>query len=191
MKNLVRLAVLAAVLAVTTAAPAQPVPTAPAETEEAEPGPPPPLPNLTEPNARSAESLNEPGPRSAIPRALRSSGSRAGGPANDLNPGGLPEEPTAPRGDLAAVLTGQDLFHGHYCGAGQRGEGLAPTDALDAACQRHDACFEAAGHRSCACNLSLQREATFVSERPGLALEIRRRALSVAQAAELMACRAP
>lgn len=181
---------------IATGAPAQPMPTAPAETEEVgtaetEPGPPPPLPALTEPNARSAETLNEPGLRSTIPRTLRSSGSRAGGPANELNPGGLPEEPVPPRGDLAAVLTGAERFHGHYCGAGQRGEGLPPVDALDAACQRHDACFDAAGHRSCACNLSLQREATSVSERPGLALEVRRRALSVAQAAEVMACRAP
>lgn len=178
---------------IATSVPAQPAPaeTQEVETEEAEPGPPPPLPALTDPNARSAETLNEPGPRSAIPRTLRSSGSRAGGPANELNPGGLPEEPVPPRGDLAAVLTGANLFHGHYCGAGQRGEGLAPVDALDAACQRHDACFDAAGHRSCACNLSLQKEATAVSERPGLALEVRRRALSVAQAAEVMACREP
>ncbi|WP_348642125.1 hypothetical protein [Methylobacterium sp. WL6] len=67
----------------------------------------------------------------------------------------------------------------------------APTDALDAACQRHDACYDAAGHRSCECDQALRREATAVSERPDVPLEVRRRSLSVAEAADAMNCRAP
>ncbi|MGT2489355.1 hypothetical protein ACU4GA_32515 [Methylobacterium oryzae CBMB20] len=102
--------------------------------------------------AGPARALNEPGERSGIPKALRSSGSKAGGPANDLNPSGKAEAPAPPKGDLGRVIAGKELFHGNYCGKGQRGEGLPPTDALDAACMRHDACYVAAGYRSCGCD---------------------------------------
>ena len=161
------------------------------ETEEPVPGPPPPLPDLSDPNTRTGESANEPGASSSIPKALRSSASKAGGSANDLNPSGRPEGTPLPRGDLANVLTGRELFHGNYCGAGQRGEGLPPTDALDAACMHHDACYDTAGYRSCACDQTLKREASVVSEQPRVSLEVRRRALSVVEAAGVMDCRTP
>ena len=162
-----------------------------ADTEAVRPGPPPPLPDLSDPNSRTGEGLGEPDAQSGIPKALRGSASKSGGPANDLNPGGRAEEPPPPKGDLANVLTGKALFHGNYCGAGQRGVDLPPTDALDAACQRHDACYDAAGHRSCACDQALKREATAVSEQPNVTLEVRRRALSVVEAADAMNCGAP
>lgn len=174
----------------------QTVPEAPAAARESAespfpPGPPPPEPNLSEPNSRTGEAANEPGARSGIPKSLRNSGSSAGGPANDLNPGGAPEEAPLPRGSLSDVLTGRALFHGNYCGTGQRGEGMPPLDALDAACMRHDACYDAAGYRSCSCDRRLKREAGVVSERPDVAAEVRRRALSVVEAAEAMGCKAP
>ncbi|MFE1599787.1 phospholipase A2 family protein [Methylobacterium sp. ID0610] len=149
------------------------------------------MPELSDPNARTAGRADELDARTAIPQVLRRSGSQAGGPANDLNPSGRDEGPAPPRGDLATVLQGKDLFHGNYCGAGQRGEGLEPTDVLDAACQRHDACYDAAGHPSCACNRTLKREAALVSDQPDVPLEIRRRALSVAEAADAMRCERP
>ncbi|MGH1589621.1 hypothetical protein ACRBEV_16260 [Methylobacterium phyllosphaerae] len=161
------------------------------EADEPRPGPPLPLPELSDPNARAGEALNEPGERSGIPKALRSSGSKAGGPANDLNPGGRTEAPAPPRGDLGNVIAGKELFHGNYCGKGQRGEGLPPTDALDAACMRHDACYEAAGYSSCGCDAVLRHEAAVVSDSPGASLEVRRRALSVTEAATALGCRAP
>jgi hypothetical protein len=161
------------------------------EIEEAVPGPPPPLPDLTDPNSRTGEASNEPGSRSSIPKTLRGSASKAGGPANDLNPGGQAEEASLPRGDLSNVLTGKELFHGNYCGAGQRGEGLPPTDALDAACMHHDACYDTAGYRACSCDQTLKREAGLVAEKPSVPLEVRRRALSVVEAAGLMECKAP
>jgi hypothetical protein len=167
------------------------VPATTLEADEPRPGPPPPLPELSDPNGRAGEALNEPGERSGIPRALRGSGSRAGGPANDLNPGGRAEDPAPPRGELGRVIAGQELFHGNYCGKGQRGEGLPPTDALDAACMRHDACYDTAGYASCACDAILRREASAVADGPDAALEVRRRALSVVEAAAAMACRAP
>lgn len=185
-------AIAALLLSTAWEAPAQAATEAPAvEVEEGRPGPPPPLPDLADPNGRAGEPLNQPGPNSGIPRALRGSADRAGGPANDLTEVDRPDEPPLPKADLAQVLEGKALFHGNYCGAGQRGEGLPPTDDLDAACLRHDACFDAAGHRSCACNVRLEREAAAVSERPGLSRQVRERALSVAQAAEVMACQAP
>lgn len=161
------------------------------EADEPRPGPPPPLPDLSDPNGRAGEALNEPGERSGIPKTLRASGSKAGGPANDLNPSGQAEAPAPPKGDLGKVAAGQDLFHGNYCGTGQRGEGLPPIDALDAACMRHDACYDAAGYSSCACDATLKREAASVSDAPGASLETRRRALSVTQATVAMRCRAP
>lgn len=166
-------------------------PAATAEADEPRPGPPPPLPDLSEPNTRAGEALNEPGGGSGIPKALRGSGSRAGGPANDLNPGGQAEAPAPPRGDLGKVLAGRELFHGNYCGKGQRGEGLPAIDALDAACQRHDACYEASGYSSCACDATLKREAGVVADSPQVSLEVRRRALSVVEATAAMECRAP
>ncbi|GJE12815.1 hypothetical protein FOHLNKBM_3867 [Methylobacterium longum] len=161
------------------------------EADEPRPGPPPPLPDLSEPNGRAGEALNEPGERSGIPKALRGSGSKAGGPANDLNPGGRAEAPAPPRGEIGQVIAGQALFHGNYCGKGQRGEGLPPTDDLDAACMRHDACYDAAGYSSCACDATLRREAASVADGTNASLEVRRRALSVIEAAAAMACRAP
>jgi len=161
------------------------------EDSEPRPGPPPPLPDLSDPNGRGGEPLSEPGERSGIPKALRSSGSRAGGPANELNPSGRAEEPTPPKGDLGQVVAGTALFHGNYCGKGQRGEGLPPTDDLDAACMRHDACYDTAGYSSCACDATLKREATLVSDSPKASLEVRRRALSVIEAAAAMECRTP
>jgi hypothetical protein len=163
----------------------------PATEDDVAPGPPPPLPDLADPNGRAGTALNEPDERSGIPKSLRASGSRAGGPANELNPGGRTEAPAPPRGELVNVLAGRALFHGHYCGKGNRGEGLAPIDALDAACMRHDACYGTAGYSSCACDATLRREATLVSDDPSVSLETRRRALSVTQAAAAMACSQP
>lgn len=157
----------------------------------ARPGPPPPLPDLADPNARAGTALNEPDESSGIPKSLRASGSKAGGPANELNPGGRAEAPAPPKGDLQRVVAGRELFHGNYCGKGQRGEGLAPIDALDAACMRHDACYGTAGYSSCNCDATLRREATAVSDDPSVSLETRRRALSVTQATAAMECRQP
>ena len=194
-RTLPLLLVLVLVLGAIPAATAQVVEPAPpaqgVEVEEPRPGPPPPLPDIADPNSRTGESLGEPGPRSGIPKALRGSAAKAGGPVNDLNPSGRPEEPPLPKSDLGAVLAGKALFHGNYCGAGQQGEGLPPTDDLDAACMRHDACYDTAGYRSCACDAALKREAAAVSERPGLSRQVRERALSVTEAADAMGCTAP
>ncbi len=106
-------------------------------------------------------------------------------------PAGRAEAPAPPKGDLGQVIAGAALFHGNYCGKGQRGEGLPPIDALDAACMHHDACYDTAGYSSCACDAALRREASAVGDDPDVSLEVRRRALSVIEATAAMACRAP
>jgi hypothetical protein len=56
---------------------------------------------------------------------------------------------------------------------------------------RHDACYDTAGYSSCACDATLKRDAAIVSDSPSVSLEVRRRALSVIEAATAMDCRAP
>ena len=88
--SLLRSIVLVTTLILAQGALAQTVEEVPeaAEVESAPPGPPPPLPDMSDPNSRSGEALVEPDARSGIPKALRGSASKAGGPANDLNPSG-------------------------------------------------------------------------------------------------------
>ena len=57
------------------------------------------------------------------------------------------------------------LFHGNYCGPGNNAP-LAPIDALDAACARHDACTPSHGLASSACNARLQRDTDAVAHDP-------------------------
>ena len=90
----------------------------------------------------------------------------------------------------APLKNGELVFHGNYCGVGNKA-GAEPIDALDVACMRHDACYDTAGYNSCACDTTLKREASVVSDSPRASLEVRRRALSVIEAATAMDCRTP
>lgn len=86
---------------------------------------------------------------------------------------------------------GDLLFHGNYCGPGGRA-GLPPVDALDAACQRHDACSPAVGTGlpSCGCNAQLAREAALIAEtRRPIPDDERAAAGFVAAGARVLACR--
>lgn len=126
-----------------------------------------------------------------VPSFQRGSNTRAGGPANELNTSDGRKKEELPGGSVRNALTGADLYHGNHCGMGTRGAELAPTDELDASCQRHDQCYEKAGRRSCACDHQLRQEALTVSTTGRLSRELRARALSVSQAAELMECQEP
>lgn len=162
---------------------------APVEAQSAapEPGPAPA-------DART-EASEPPAPRPEdappVPSFQSRSGQRAGGPANELNTRDTRATEELPGGSATEAIAGRDLYHGNYCGHGQRGAELAPTDELDAVCKRHDDCFDAAGRRSCACNTVLRREALAVANTARLSRELRARAASVAQAAELMECVRP
>jgi hypothetical protein len=96
-----------------------------------------------------------------------------------------------PGGSVVDALRGRDLFHGNFCGAGSRLGAFDPTDELDAACKRHDECYDLNGRRSCGCDRTLRREALAIANNPQASREIRRRAGVVVQAAELMACEGP
>lgn len=126
-----------------------------------------------------------------IPKYQRGSGQRAGGPANELNTGEARAAEKLPGGSVTGALTGRELYHGNYCGTGSRGPGLPPADDLDAACMRHDQCYETAGRRSCACDAALKREAVLIADSNVYSRELRARAGSVVEAAELMECQRP
>ena len=63
-------------------------------------------------------------------------------------------------------LDGALLFHGNYCGPGNRGTGKAPIDRLDVACRHHDMCTPQVGLPSCACDANLAREAAVAANDP-------------------------
>ena len=58
------------------------------------------------------------------------------------------------------------LFHGNYCGPGNRGLDKAPIDELDAACRSHDLCYGSAPITTCSCNAGLARDASKVALSP-------------------------
>ncbi|KQT83242.1 hypothetical protein ASG51_16790 [Methylobacterium sp. Leaf465] len=101
---------------------------------------------------------------------------------------------------LATPLAAQDLtgpgqtprptllMHGHYCGPGNDGMDVAPVDALDAACRRHDACTPDGGLPSCGCNRALKRDAGRVAASPREPQDLRAVAGLVAGATDLMLC---
>lgn len=126
-----------------------------------------------------------------IPSFQKGSGTRAGGPANELNTGDRRAAERLPGGNAAAAVAGSDLYHGNYCGRGNRGPGVPPTDELDAACMRHDACYDQAGRPSCRCDAELRREALAVANGTAFSRELRARAASVVEAAQVMQCQAP
>ncbi|AWN43738.1 hypothetical protein [Methylobacterium durans] len=98
---------------------------------------------------------------------------------------------SGPAGRGPAVLQGNSgrgpalLLHGNYCGPGNNGP-LAPIDALDAACARHDACTPDTGMASRACNARLQREAETISRDPRQPDDLRALAGLVAVGAEML-----
>jgi hypothetical protein len=79
------------------------------------------------------------------------------------------------------------LFHGNYCGHGNR-PGTRPIDDLDAACMRHDACAPSEGLPSCPCNARLQHEAAAVAQDPAQPSHIQFLASATAAGAALLLC---
>ena len=98
-------------------------------------------------------------------------------------PGGRVIIPAVPGSPLT---DGSMVFHGNFCGPGQRGS--RPVDALDVACMHHDACTPAGGIPSCACNARLQREAAAVARSSRQPADLRDLAALVSQSATVMPC---
>lgn len=122
-----------------------------------------------------------------VPSFQRRSGQSAGGPANELNTGDERAAEELPGGDIGAVATGRSLYHGNFCGPGDQGADSEPTDVLDAACRRHDVCYDET-ERSCDCDATLRREALAVAADPRQSRELRKRAAIVSQSTDIMTC---
>ena len=101
---------------------------------------------------------------------------------------GLPRD-LAPRGAIAPLMHGALVFHGNYCGPGNKGGHPAPIDALDRACMHHDACVRDFQVPSCACNARLAREAAAVASDRRAASDLREAAAFTARGAEALPCR--
>lgn len=85
----------------------------------------------------------------------------------------------------SAVEGSPMLLHGNYCGPGNNGP-VAPVDALDAACARHDACTPEGALAPKACNLRLQSDAERVADDPRQPPDLRMMAGLVASGAAMM-----
>jgi hypothetical protein len=81
-----------------------------------------------------------------------------------------------------AVKHGELVFHGNYCGVGNR-KGADPIDALDEACMHHDACTPTGKIQSCACNARLAEEALAITRDPAQPAELQALASLTATAA--------
>lgn len=102
----------------------------------------------------------------------------------DISKGDVGE---AAHDDIEALRRGPLLIHGNYCGIGNR-PGAAPTDALDVACMRHDACTPDGGLPSCACDQRFRVEATAVAEDPASPPALKVTAAATAAAIAVLVC---
>lgn len=82
----------------------------------------------------------------------------------------------------APLKNGELVFHGNYCGVGNKA-GAEPIDALDVACMHHDACTPTGKVQSCACNAKLAEEARAVALDPTQTAELKSLATLTATAA--------
>jgi hypothetical protein len=84
---------------------------------------------------------------------------------------------TAKGGQCGIGATRKDEpIHGNYCGYGNRGYNRAPVDQLDAACRKHDLCYDQQHQASCYCDKTLASEAFFLTGSPILTQSAREKA---------------
>ena len=91
-------------------------------------------------------------------------------------------------GDVHALRRGPLLIHGNYCGIGGK-PGLAPVDALDTACMRHDQCTTSRVVLSCTCDERLMREATAIADDPATAVDLKALATATAASMAVLVCK--
>ncbi len=91
-------------------------------------------------------------------------------------------------GNVHALRRGPLLLHGNFCGIGGR-PGLAPIDALDAACKRHDACTRTGSLPNCTCDERLEREATAIAGDPATTAELKALAAATAASMAVLICK--
>ena len=93
-----------------------------------------------------------------------------------------------PKPDLGPVMHGQLVYHGNYCGPGNKGNHPAPIDALDEACMRHDACVKDFKIPSCGCNARLAEAAAAVMADPQAPAEEREAADFTVRGTQVLPC---
>lgn len=73
-------------------------------------------------------------------------------------------------------------FHGNYCGYGNKSRRYRkkPVDELDAACMRHDKCYDKLYPFACPCDKALALEAKSIMENPATDNAVREKAALVA-----------
>ena len=89
---------------------------------------------------------------------------------------------------FSPLMHGALVYHGNYCGPGHRGRHPTPTDALDLACEHHDACTPSFGLPACACNARLHEEAAAVAHDPRAPFDERQAADFTAEGALAIPC---
>ena len=94
----------------------------------------------------------------------------------------------AVKDDVKALQRGPLLIHGNYCGIGNR-PGTKPTDVLDAACMRHDACTVDGNIPKCGCDEALYRAATAIAADPQTPPDLKVTAGATATAMSLLICK--
>ena len=87
------------------------------------------------------------------------------------------------------LMHGALVYHGNYCGPGQRGHHRRPVDALDLACEHHDMCTPSFGLPACACNARLHAEASAVARDPSQSFDEREAADFTAEGALAIPCK--
>ncbi len=91
-------------------------------------------------------------------------------------------------GNIKALRRGPLLIHGNFCGIGGR-PGLAPLDALDAACERHDSCTRTGKLPSCTCNERLKDEASAIVSDPDATADLKALSAAVAASMTVLICK--
>ena len=141
----------------------------------------------TAPSSPPSVRPNDPNPTVDPAKPQLSPSQLVGKSLRDISNGDIKR---AAQDDVEALRRGPLLIHGNYCGIGNR-PGTAPTDALDAACMRHDACTPTGGLPSCACDQRFRVEATAVAEDPTTPPDLKATALAASAAIALLVCPTP
>ena len=85
-------------------------------------------------------------------------------------------------------MQGALVYHGNYCGPGNKGSHPAPVDRLDAACMHHDACVRDFELPACGCNERLAKEAMEVATDPHASADERAAATFTSEGAAQLPC---
>ncbi|RYB01673.1 hypothetical protein [Lichenibacterium ramalinae] len=87
------------------------------------------------------------------------------------------------------LMHGELVYHGNYCGPGNKGRHPAPVDALDEACMHHDACTVDFQVPACSCNDKLRSASARIAGDPLAPEEERKAAEFTMQGVASLPCR--